>query len=241
MAVHDVLHYGGERLRLGPWRNDGDIGYLAPVPGAEPPRAGAIRRSLDIAAGRGFRAVVTAALAPREADPFVEAGFTPREQLHLLAHDLHHLPTAAATATRRARRTDRARVIHIDRRAFDTFWALDSDGLDDAIGATPHSRFRVIETLVDGERAVVGYAVHGRAGSTGYVQRIGVDPTARGLKLGYSVVLDGLKWMKRRGCVRALVNTQRTNTTALALYENMGFRHEAYALTVFERAIDPLA
>ena len=38
---------------------------------------------------------------------------------------------------------DRATVLALDRRAFDTFWGMDDAGLSEALAATPISRFRV--------------------------------------------------------------------------------------------------
>ncbi len=236
MATHELLQWGEERLRLGPWRAGANVGYLAPVPGTRPPRSAVIARSLEAAAARGYDAVVTAALAPAEVDAFMAAGFELRERLHLLAHDLQRVPSHDDRPLRRARRSDRRRVLEIDRLAFDEFWTLDANGLADALAATPSTRFRVAEL----DRRVLAYAVHGRAGGGGYVQRIAVDPATQGHGLGTLVVLDGLRWMRRRGCDRAVVNTQLTNERALGLYLRLGFRLEPQGLAVLERRLaDP--
>jgi len=104
--------------------------------------------------------VVTSALGPADALPFVDAGFAVREQLHLLA--------AACTTPRPARpapgpadapgRGGRpAGGAGLDSRSFDDFWALDRQ-----VSTTPPrhrpERFRV---GAEGGRAVA-YAITGR-------------------------------------------------------------------------------
>jgi GNAT superfamily N-acetyltransferase len=179
---------------------------------------------------RGYAEAVTAALAASEASAFLAEGFTVRERLHLLLHDLESLdgPPLEGFTVRRARRGDRGPALSVDARSFDPFWRLDSGGLDEAIEATPSSRFRV----VDGAGGVVGYAVSGRAGSRGFLQRLAVDPQQRQQGCGTALVLDGLRWMKRRGAVRAMVNTQERNSDALRLYEHLGFRLQPGGLAV---------
>jgi ribosomal protein S18 acetylase RimI-like enzyme len=181
---------------------------------------------------RGYTEAITAALAASEASAFLAAGFTVREHLHLLARDLEGLTdprtVAPGITMRRARKSDRASALAVDARSFDPFWRLDPGGLDDAIAATPSSRFRVVD---DGQD-VIGYAVSGRAGSRGFLQRLAVDPDRRDRGLGSALVLDGLRWMKRRGAARAMVNTQEHNTGALRLYERLGFQLQPGGLAV---------
>jgi hypothetical protein len=50
----------------------------------------------------------------------------------------------------------------VDAAAFPSFWRLDASGFEEAMEATPHSRFRIVR---DGP--IVGYAIAGRAGSRG--------------------------------------------------------------------------
>jgi len=68
------------------------------------------------------------------------------------------------------------------------------------------------------------------------VQRVAVDPAHQRLGLGRALVLDGLHWMRRRGCNRAVVNTQLRNEAALALYERLGFSAENDRLAVLRIA-----
>ena len=187
---------------------------------------------LDRLRARGFTFVVTSALSQDECTGFLRAGFDVQEELELLAHDLSAIPSVRHRL-RRPRRSDRPRVLEVDGIAFDAFWRLHQGGLDDALGATPSVRFRV-----HGRRdRLDGYVIGGRGAGTGYVQRLAVHPSARGHGLGRSLVADVLRWMRRRGAARALVNTQQTNEAALSLYMACGFRVLPEGLRVLARPL----
>jgi GNAT superfamily N-acetyltransferase len=224
-----VIRRGHERVRAGPWRGDTEVAYLSPAPGAPLPSVSLVRRCLDQLAEEGYQRVVTSALLPHEQDAFITVGFAVTEQLLLLAHDLRALPTAPPVTTRRATDVDRPRVLEVDAVSFPPFWQLDDDGLDEALSATPRARFRV----VDDERGMpFGYAVTGRAGRRGYVQRLAVHPDHRRGGVGRALVIDGLRWLRRWRADRALVNTQEGNHAAAALYRDLGFRPESVRLSV---------
>jgi ribosomal protein S18 acetylase RimI-like enzyme len=232
-----VMESGRERLRVGPWRGDPDTAYLNPVPGAPLPSADFVRRCLRTLTGQGYGRVVTGALSPSEQSSFRAAGFAVTEHLHLLSHDLRSIPDAEVPdgLLRRSSRRDRGEVLALDQLAFDPFWRLDDGGLDEAIAATPHTRFRV----AGGDPAVVvGYAITGRAGRRGYLQRLAVHPDAQRQGLGTILVADALRWLRRWRADRAMVNTQLANERALALYERVGFRREPSGLSVLARDLD---
>ncbi|HEY9557648.1 MAG TPA: GNAT family N-acetyltransferase, partial [Acidimicrobiales bacterium] len=107
-------------------------------------------------------------------------------------------------------------------------------GVDDAIAATPSARLRV---AVDDHEQVVGYAITGRSGPRGYLQRLAVAPGQQGQGYGAALVLDGLRWLRRWGARDVLVNTQEENTAAVSLYQRLGFRLEADGLAVLHRRV----
>jgi GNAT superfamily N-acetyltransferase len=230
MARSDVVRRGPERLRVGIWRAGSHVGYLAPVGEVPPPTADMVRHCCELLAARGYGEVLTGALSPAEQRGFLDAGFTVREPLHLLVHDLADLPPNLPAPLRRARAGDRSTVLAVDGAAFPPFWRLDAEGLADALAATPTSRFRV---AVEG--GVVGYAIVGRAARRGYVQRLAVAPERHGDGLGRALLIDGLRWLRRRGAARAVVNTQVDNDRARRLYESLGFRMAPSGLAVLGR------
>lgn len=217
---------------MGTWRGRDGTAYLTPFPDTPTLSSEFVERNVDAARARGFRSIVTGALTPAETLGFVDAGFTVHEELSLFEHDLRRIPEGAHP-TRRARRADRSRVLELDALCFDAFWCLDGDGLDEAIDATPWTRFRVV--ALDG--AVRGYSVCGRAGARGYVQRLGVDPAFQGRGVGRSLVADGLSWMRARGVRRALVNTHVSNEAAHALYRACGFQLLPTPLRILTRTV----
>ncbi len=235
-VASEVLQWGWERARTGPWRGDGRIAYLAPLPPAGAPSVDFLSRCLDTLAARGFTRVLTSALAPAEQTGFLSLGFEEYERLHLLSHDLHHVPRPPrepARLLRRGREGDWPAVLDVDAAAFQPFWRLDAAGLREAIEATPATRFRV---AVQGG-GVVAYSVTGLSAAHGYLQRLAVHPEHRRMGLGRALGLDALRWLRRRGVTEAVVNTQLGNEPALALYLSLGFRKEPMQLSVLHRSL----
>jgi ribosomal-protein-alanine N-acetyltransferase len=201
----------------------------------------------QLSTGEGTR-VLTGALAPGEEVPFLEAGFAVVEHLALLELELSRTPGTAGRsvphrsgyrrgdwALRRARPSDRPPVLSVDHSAFEAFWQLDDESLDEALAATPDRRFRVAvrpRVSLGRGRGIAGYAVTGLALDQGYIQRLAVHPAAQGKGAGRALLADGLRWLERKGAARVVVNTQESNERALALYERFGFRSSSERLSV---------
>jgi ribosomal-protein-alanine N-acetyltransferase len=179
-------------------------------------------------ADQSVRHLVTSAMSPAEAVPFLDAGFRIRVELSLLGRPLTEAPPRGA-ATSRTR--DRAAILALDRLAFGTD-EFDAAALDAALHATSAVRLRVF-----GRGSLPqGYAITGAAGRRGYVQRLAVHPDARRRGVGRALLVDGLRWARRRGAREAVVNTNRENASAWSLYESLGFVELPTGLVVLERA-----
>lgn len=222
-------------LRTVAWRGREDIALVTVRPGSPLPTSGEIGALVERATRTGVRRLVTGALTDVEQEPFAQAGFSVHDRLHLLRHDLAEIPAVESPVRlRRARRLDVEAALAVDARAFEPFWRLDRGGLDDALAATTAARFRVAD---DG--GVVGYAVTGRSAARGYLQRLAVDPELWRRGVGAALVVDGLRWLRRRHVRVAVVNTQVGNDGAYALYRRMGFVPEPRGLTVLTLALAP--
>jgi ribosomal protein S18 acetylase RimI-like enzyme len=228
----ELIARDGQHLRLGPWRGRDDVAYLAPLGDPSP---AVLEAAMQRLRDRGFRRVLTSAIAEPDVPPFQAFGFVEHERLHLLAHDLHGVEPVRRRASRRARLYDRDDVLRIDAAAFEPFWRLDADGLADALAATPVSRYRV--TVADGRPT--GYAVFGLAGQRGYLQRLAVDPAFARRGLASTLIRDGLSWLSRRNATGALVNTQTRNERALRVYLDHGFALQSYQLVVLQASVAP--
>jgi ribosomal-protein-alanine N-acetyltransferase len=229
-----TLRFGDTWARLGPWRGGGPIAHLVVAPDAALSGA-AVRDCVRRARDAGYQELLTSAVGPGEEEPFVEASFTVRERLHLLALDHLEPPEPPGVPIGRASRRDRAAVLALDAAAFSPFWRLGPVGLRDALDATPARQFRVARRVQHGD--LTGYAITGYAAGQGYLQRVAVHPAARREGWGRALVSDGLLWLWRRGATRAFVNTQLENDAALALYESFGFRLMPAGLAVMGRAL----
>lgn len=238
MSTRQTLTLGHERFRVGPWHADPSTAYLALTPDVTRPTAGGLQRCVDQLGQDGYSSVITSALHPDEARPFLRVGFVEFDRLRVLSHDLADIDPPRRTVDpsvtiRRAHRADRSAALGVDGRAFPPLWRLDSAGLAEALTATPRTRFRVAEI----DRRTIGYAVTGRALTQGFLQRLATDPDYVGRGVGSSLVLDSLRWARRRHVRRVLVNTQDDNTRALNLYRQLGFHMTATDLVVLTRVV----
>lgn len=230
------MESGAQRARVSPWRADRSVAQITPTPGGTALSADLVRRCVEVITADRFSRAVTVALPPAEQVGFLAAGFEPAEELHLLSHDLRDVPVAPPTAVRlrRAWPRDILAVLGLDTLAFPPFWRLDRELLDEAIAATPHTRFRVAVLPARAGRAetVIGYAVTGRAGRRGYLQRLAVHPAHRRQGAGMALVADSLRWLRRWQGESIVVNTPVGNAPAVHLYERAGFRMEQSRLCV---------
>ncbi len=203
-----------------------------------------IDRWIGDVAGTGARVVRTNALFPEAATVFERAGFATASELVLMSRDLRgpgsdprhaqDASTARSTRSRRMRGRDLADASAVDAASFPDSWANDVRSLAEIRTATPHHRSRVIDGPAGGIHA---FAISGRAGPMGYVQRLAVHPAARRRGLARVLLTDALRWMRRRGCATALVNTAVDNRAAIALYDSFGFRALDHRLRIMERAM----
>ncbi len=219
-------------LRISPWPNDelADVAaQLAPVPGAALPTAARIRAIARRLADDGYEQAITVALSPAEQEPFRDAAFALQERLHLLVHNLSEMPPRVGPKPRRSRREDWPAIEQTDVASFSEFWRLSRRGLRQAMTATPVRRMRVIGGEND---QVVAYALTGRAGPTGYLQRLAVRPEHQGEGFGRALAVDCLHWLRRHRATRVLVNTQITNERAFNLYLSLGFTPDPRGLAV---------
>jgi ribosomal protein S18 acetylase RimI-like enzyme len=237
MSAHRDLTRGDGRLRIATWRGDATTAYLTPARGR--PGARDVQECVEGLGQLGYVAALTAALGPSDQAPFLAVGFEVHERLHLLRRPIDPVPAAPArgVALRRSRRGERDAVLAVDNAAFPPFWRMDGPALDDAIAATPAARMRVAERT-DGERGLGGYAVTGRAGPRGYLQRLAVAPGQQRQGIGAALVVDGLRWLRRWGAREVFVNTQEDNRPALELYERLGFCRQADGLAVLRRVVE---
>jgi ribosomal protein S18 acetylase RimI-like enzyme len=229
----------GTRPALGrprPWPYDPECSQLVVIDHTSVPGVPEILRRVQVESERGMRRVRTSALFPAAAEVFAEAGFHPIDVLTLLEIDLSTSRATSASSnahrTRRLRSSEFAAAADLDRRAFGDPWGNDAAALADICSATPWHRARAVS--VRAARRLAGFCLDGRAGQIGYVQRLAVDPACRRQGVGRALIDDALAWMRRRGAIRAMVNTGEHNAAALALYESIGFRRRAEQLTIMQ-------
>ena len=185
----------------------------------------------------GYTAVRTNALSRGTSRQMECAGYTVLQELVLLELDSPRAALNAASQVPTERTTqhvDNEHVVEvsaIDVDAFGTGWGLSETTIADVCAATPRHRLR------GAGDPLAAFAISGRDGRQGFLQRLSVSPARQRQGLGRALVVDSLEWMVRWRVQRVLVNTAFDNYAALALYQGLGFRRIGERLRVYERTL----
>jgi len=179
----------------------------------------------------GYTSVRTTALQTSPGLRAEAAGFHVVQELALLEHLAPREHAAPAAHSRRMLLADHAEASRVDQLAFGRGWALEAGAVVDVCQATPRHRARCTGD------PMTGFAITGRDGKQGFLQRLAVVPAAQRHGVGRSLVEDSLHWLARWRVQRVLVNTSIDNEAALSLYERLGFRRLGERLRVYERSL----
>ena len=186
----------------------------------------------------GYSVVRTNALSRGTSRQMECAGYTVLQELVLLelnsprsALNDAHASTPERLATHHVEPEQIPDISTIDVDAFSGEWGLSGSAIADVCAATPRHRLRCA-----GE-PLAAFAISGRDGRQGFLQRLSVSPARQRQGLGRALVLDSLEWMTRWRVQRVLVNTAFDNHAALALYQGLGFRRIGERLRVHERTL----
>lgn len=234
----DINGNHGIGYRVQPWSFRPHIAHLVVNHQQRVPSLEDVRRWTHRLPDLGYSAVRTNALGPGAGRQMECAGFTVLQELVLLELNsprrvLNSLSSTTTQSNRIATRPINnqqiAEISDIDIAAFGIEWALCETAVTDVCAATPRHRLR------GAGDPLAAFAISGRDGRQGFLQRLSVSPDQQRQGLGRALVIDSLEWMTRWRVQRVLVNTAFDNHAALALYQGLGFRRIGDRLRVYER------
>jgi ribosomal-protein-alanine N-acetyltransferase len=215
-----LLTHGWGRALARPWNDD----VAAATVRLE---RGGVKFLADVTSvvGQWSKPVLSPAVLPHRVGLWRQAGYEVAESLLLFEHDLRHLSRPQIEVERTNGLED---LNLLDREAFPPRWRMGRAGLRESLEATPrHIVYKVCD-----EGGLAGFAIAGIGLGIAYLQRLAVAPRVEGRGVGRSLVAASLLWARRHGAGSLLVNTQRTNARAAALYERCGFRKVSGGLAV---------
>jgi ribosomal protein S18 acetylase RimI-like enzyme len=229
-----ILRGAGTSCRVRPWSFSPEVAHLVFYSQSRVPSISDVASWMAELSRLGFRAVRTGALGLVGSSVVEDLGFDLLQTLTLLAHDDPGSAPRAAQPTVRVGGSRLERASDTDVAAFGPAWGIDAATIADMSTATPSHRIRGI---AGDDAAIAAYAVSGRDGRLGFLQRLAVDPAVQHQGLGTALVADSLRWLARWRVSRVLVNTHVDNDAAIGLYHRMGFTTLPDQLRVFERSL----
>lgn len=220
-----TLRRGWSLAAARPWNDESPDAHLRLIRGsADFLREAAL--AIPIQSG----SILSPPLAVGSTTIWEQAGFQPHLVLDMFQRDLLARQAAPAIPVVAGEEADWEVAAKIDRAAFDPLWRLGFAGLKEALAATPTSTFLTVRS---DEGETTGFAIVGAGASTGYLQRVAVDPAHTRRGYGRALVRASLGWARNRGCRTMLLNTQPENEPAGKLYEDEGFTRVAAGLVIW--------
>lgn len=232
-----ILRAGGVVARVRPWAFEPNVAHLVLYNQSRLPTPSDITEWIGNLRAAGYDTVRTGAVGAQAGARFERLGFEVIQSLVLLENSdvgsTVNTSPKTSSVTRLATDEDHE-ASRVDVAAFGAGWCIDRVGIGDVRSATPRHRARAIRS----HKQVIAYAISGRDGRNGYIQRLAVSPAHQHQGHGLNLVTDSLRWMARWRVQRALVNTHVGNDAALALYRRLGFTDLSDRLNVYERRIE---
>jgi ribosomal protein S18 acetylase RimI-like enzyme len=229
-----ILRGGSVVARVRPWAFEPNVAHLVLYNQTRLPTPSDIIGWISELRVAGYGAVRTGALGVQAGARFERLGFESIQSLVLLEHTSISSVTATPVGAVRLTTGGDGEASRVDVAAFGAGWCIDRVGIGDVRSATPRHRARAVRV----DDGIVAYAISGRDGRNGYIQRLAVHPDHQHRGHGATLVGDSLRWMTRWRVQRALVNTHIGNSAALALYHRFGFTDRGDRLHVYERRIE---
>ena len=234
MPGRDLVRWGAEHVRVGPWRGDTDIAALTPIPERPPLTTAGVRHCLSVLARPGLRGRGDGGPKARaRAQGFLGAGFTVRERLHLPRAGTRRpaarpgRPRCAAPAAATGPRSWR--------------WTGSRSRPSGASTTTPSTtRWRPRPRAGSGSPTSLRWsATRSPARPAGGASCSGSrwQPDARKAKVSAPRSSSTACTGCAGGAPARRSSTPKRRTHALALYERMGFRRQPGGLVVLETAL----
>jgi ribosomal protein S18 acetylase RimI-like enzyme len=220
--------------RVRPWAFEPNVAHVVLYNQTRLPTPSDILGWVSDLRSAGYDTIRTGALGVQAGARFERLGFESIQSLVLLEHKTISSVAVTSTGTVRLNGDDDIEASRVDVAAFGAGWCIDRVGIGDVRSATPRHRARAMRV----DNRIVAYAISGRDGRNGYIQRLAVHPDHQHQGLAAALVGDTLRWMARWRVQRALVNTHIGNDAALALYHRAGFTDLSDRLHVYERRIE---
>lgn len=222
------LRSGWGRATARPWNETSDDAALRLVRGS----AGFLAECATWLCDAGADRVLTPPLDVSAQRVWRAAGFAPAIELDVFVRDLLRSVPEPVGEVVVGDAADWEAALAVDDAAFDEDWRMGRLGLAEARRSTPRSTFLATH---DGDR-LTGFVIVGAAVTTGYLQRLAVDPADRGRGFGRDLVRAAGRWAIGQGATRIVLNTHPDNAAAAALYRSEGYTASRGALAVLARA-----
>ena len=222
------LRSGWGRATARPWNETSDDAALRLVRGS----AAFLVECAVWLCEAGASRVLTPPLDVSSQRVWLAAGFAPAIELDVFVRDLLRTVPEPAREVVVGDADDWQAAIAVDDAAFDEDWRMGPLGLAEARRTTPRSEFHATRDA----DSLTGFVIVGAAVSTGYLQRLAVDPADRGRGFGRDLVRAACRWAAGQGATRIILNTQPDNAAAAALYRSEGFTVSRGSLAVLARA-----
>jgi ribosomal protein S18 acetylase RimI-like enzyme len=210
-----------------PWRRRSDIGCIAELNARGPARDALTARLFEVFVAQGYQAVVLGYHGGEEyAHYYANLGFSSLERVVYYEKpnmQLSYRPSvevaSGEVSIEPLKPDELSGLIAVDHAAFPWLWWNSREEM-----AQYQAMDNVGIYLARYQGQALGYFSYTLFERWGHLDRIAVDPRARGLGLGAAQLARAIAEMRLRGVQRVTLSTQETNTQSRKLYEGFGFR-----------------